>query len=122
MPPHSHELEDETFYVVRGSARFVGSGLQHPITLEAGGLFYSPRGHLHGLYNVGDTAALLFVTLTPGINIQEMFNELAVLPSRARTKWDEAITQLICDRFGVRIARSQQATASVGAKARWLAP
>lgn len=65
VPPHTHELEDETFYVVKGSVRFTGCGLPRPVTLEPGGLFYNPRGRLHGFHNIADVTGLLFVTLMP---------------------------------------------------------
>jgi len=84
VPPHTHHLEDETFYVLDGVVQIVGDDLAGPTTLARGGLFYGPRGRLHGFRNTSETTTRLLIFVTPGSNLQKMFMELADLTAHSK--------------------------------------
>ena len=62
-PPHRHSREDELFYVVAGTFKFVRDN--EFFTATAGTLVWLPRGTVHTFQNVGDTAGTLIVFSTP---------------------------------------------------------
>jgi quercetin dioxygenase-like cupin family protein len=81
IPPHTHRLEDESFYVIDGELQIVGDDLPGPTRLPKGALFFGPRGRLHGFTNPTQTPSRVLVLLTPGGNMQAMFSKLAALTS-----------------------------------------
>ncbi len=83
IPPHTHHREDEIFYVIEGSVEITGDDLPGPTILPQGGLFYGPRGRLHGFRNPAETPSRLLVLMTPGGNMQRMFGALAALTASA---------------------------------------
>src|SRR5690554_3399760 len=52
-PLHTHAREDEFFYVVEGSVKFVVDGRE--TVVRAGGAAFAPRGSAHTFCNVGDS-------------------------------------------------------------------
>jgi mannose-6-phosphate isomerase-like protein (cupin superfamily) len=61
---HSHAREDETFYVVSGTAEvWIG---QERFRCEAGDRVFGPRNVFHTYRNVGDTALKMILIYTPG--------------------------------------------------------
>ena len=71
-PPHIHEHEDETFYVLEGRPTFrIGDR-----TIEAGpGAFVNiPRGTLHNFHNGTDETLRMVLTFTPS-GIEHFFQE-----------------------------------------------
>lgn len=62
-PPHVHEREDETFYLLEGSLRFVIDGTPH--TLQPGEALFAPRGVPH-FFEILSEAARILTVLTPG--------------------------------------------------------
>jgi quercetin dioxygenase-like cupin family protein len=84
VPPHTHHLEDELFYVIDGAVEITGDDLAGPALLEKGALFYGPRGRMHGFHNPTDTPSHLLVLMTPGSNMQRMFAALAALTSSSQ--------------------------------------
>jgi mannose-6-phosphate isomerase-like protein (cupin superfamily) len=104
VPPHTHHLEDEIFYVAEGSAEIAGDDLVAPTIIPQGGLFYSPRGRLHTFRNPTDAPIRIIVFMTPGANMQRMFGELAALTSRSAGKPDPSEVTSLCARFDIAFA------------------
>ena len=104
VPPHTHHLEDETFYVLEGNLEITGDDLPGTTHLPQGSLFHSPKGRMHGFRNRTNTLARLLVFMSPGGNIQRMFAALAELSSHAQGKpATEEVTGL-CSRFEITFA------------------
>jgi quercetin dioxygenase-like cupin family protein len=63
-PYHTHQLEDEAFYVLEGEMAFVCDGTW---TLAKAGTFvFGPRNIPHGFKVVGNTSARLLLLCAPG--------------------------------------------------------
>jgi quercetin dioxygenase-like cupin family protein len=72
--PHTHEGEDETFYVVSGNVEFQ---LDDDVVKAGPGDFISiPRGQVHGFRNASQTVARMIATFTPA-GIESHFAETA---------------------------------------------
>ena len=65
VPPHRHENEDETWYVVSGAVMLLlGEDI---FRLEAGGAAWRPRGHIHASWVAnGDGPAEVVGHVIPG--------------------------------------------------------
>jgi len=63
-PLHSHQHEEETFYVVRGEYEFILNGERRQLTAGEG--IFAPRGSVHTFKNVGATEGKLLVVTVPG--------------------------------------------------------
>jgi hypothetical protein len=50
---------------LEGTVEITGDDLPGPTNLPKGGLFYGPRGRLHGFRNPTDTPSRLLVLMTP---------------------------------------------------------
>ena len=82
-PAHTHSREDETFYVVEGTAEFrLGD---EKTTCGAGSVVYGPRGVTHGYRNVGETDLKIAIVYTPG-GVEESFQEWADADSPEEVK------------------------------------
>ncbi|MBN8897624.1 MAG: cupin domain-containing protein [Rhodospirillales bacterium] len=101
VPPHTHHLEDETFYVLDGTVEITGDDLPAPILLAVGGLFHGPRGRMHGFRNAGQTPTRLLVFATPGGNLQKMFGELADLTSHSEGMPSPQRVVELCARYNI---------------------
>lgn len=67
-PRHSHEREDELFYVLDGRFKFEIDGRE--FVGERGAFAYAPRGSIHAFKNIGEKTGMLLVTCTPaGIEV-----------------------------------------------------
>ena len=63
-PPHIHQREDETFYLVEGEVEFrVG---EETVTAGPGDFVNVPRGTVHNFRNAGTETARIVLTFTPG--------------------------------------------------------
>ena len=63
-PYHTHQLEDEAFYVVAGNMAFVCDGQW---TIAGPGTFvFGPRGLAHGFKVLGDQPAHMLLICSPG--------------------------------------------------------
>ncbi|GAA4442531.1 hypothetical protein GCM10023091_29540 [Ravibacter arvi] len=62
-PPHVHEREDETFYILDGTVQFVVDGVVH--TLTTGAALFAPRRIPHYFRILTDSAHILAL-MTPG--------------------------------------------------------
>jgi mannose-6-phosphate isomerase-like protein (cupin superfamily) len=101
VPPHTHHLEDETFYVLEGMIEIVGDDLSGPANLPRGSLFYSPKGRMHGFRNATNDPARMIVFMTPGGNMQRMFAALAELTARTQGKPEPAAVTELCARYDI---------------------
>ena len=63
-PYHTHDLEDEAFYVVEGNMAFVCGG--NWVRAKAGTFVFGPRGIAHGFKVVGEAPARMLLLCTPG--------------------------------------------------------
>ena len=71
-PPHIHDREDETFYVLQGALTiWVGDQTVHA---SQGDCAHLPRGIVHSFRNTGKEAARMLVTVTPA-GIEKFFEE-----------------------------------------------
>lgn len=98
VPTHVHDYEDEAFYVLDGTVRFVIDGVE--IIATPGTSVFAPRGLAHSFEVIGDRPLHALVTVTPG-DSEPMFRGFADLPPGP-----EGIEQVValCARYGIRFA------------------
>jgi len=75
-PPHTHEREDEAFYVLSGEIMMEFEGESAPHRVGPGGFFFGPRHRRHAYRNVSDQPARVLVLCTPSCGLDQMFAEL----------------------------------------------
>src|SRR5262245_27375006 len=75
-PPHTHEREDEAFYVLSGELMLEFEGEIAPRRIGPGGFFFGARRRRHGYRNVSDQTARVLVLCTPSCGLDQMFAEL----------------------------------------------
>jgi mannose-6-phosphate isomerase-like protein (cupin superfamily) len=75
-PPHVHQREDETFYILEGRFSFLCGDREE--IMEAGSFVYIPRGTLHTFRNVGMTKGRLLVTVTPA-GLEDFFYQIGTI-------------------------------------------
>jgi mannose-6-phosphate isomerase-like protein (cupin superfamily) len=104
VPPHTHEHEDEAFYVLAGEIVFDSADRPAPLRLAAGSFFYGPRGLQHSFRNEGKVDARMLVFCSPGSGMERMFTEMDAAGHRAggMPEMDEILA--IAARAGVVIA------------------
>ncbi|TIQ36060.1 MAG: cupin domain-containing protein [Mesorhizobium sp.] len=98
-PPHTHEREDEAFYVLSGEIQIEFEGEPAPRRVGPGGFFYGARHRRHGYRNVGDQPARLLVLCTPSRGLDQMFAELEA--ATVSGKPDMAKLAAITAKYGV---------------------
>lgn len=62
-PPHWHDNEDETFFVLEGRASFLANGEWTEV--PPGKAAYLPKGSIHTFKNVGNTPLKMIVQVAP---------------------------------------------------------
>jgi len=62
-PPHWHDNEDETFYVLEGRASFLANGEWTEVS--PGTAAFLPKGSIHTFKNVGNTPLKMIVQVAP---------------------------------------------------------
>lgn len=72
-PPHVHEREDETFYILEGEFEFLAG--DDTIRASAGSVVYGPRGVIHTYRNVGDETGRFLTMITPS-GLEDFFSEI----------------------------------------------
>lgn len=81
-PPHIHEREDETFYILEGEFEFLAG--EEWLPASAGSVVYAPRGIPHTYNNVGEETGRMLTVITPsGL---EKFFESVENPPKTRTR------------------------------------
>jgi quercetin dioxygenase-like cupin family protein len=63
-PPHSHENEDETFFVLEGEYDVLLNGVSHK--LLPGDAVHAMRGSIHTFRNVGGNVGKMLIHIVPG--------------------------------------------------------
>jgi quercetin dioxygenase-like cupin family protein len=63
-PPHTHETEDEFWYVIDGTFEVMIDEEVH--ILGPGGFAFAPAGAVHNFRNIADTPSRVLVGFTPG--------------------------------------------------------
>jgi quercetin dioxygenase-like cupin family protein len=76
VPPHTHDPEDEMFYVLEGEVEFDVPG--GAITATPGTFIHIPRGVFHGFRNASEADAKLLDIHTPG-GFEDFFAEAGTL-------------------------------------------
>lgn len=103
VPLHTHEVEDEVFYVLEGTVEFEVE--DEKIIAEAGTTVYVPKGTFHGFRHVGDAPARLFDLHTPGGFDQFFEATSTVCTDRAKGPPNEPIDferfERICNQHGM---------------------
>lgn len=72
-PPHVHEREDETFYILEGEFEILAGG--ETIHAPAGSVVYGPRGIVHTYRNIGDEVGRFLTMITPS-GFENFFSEI----------------------------------------------
>jgi quercetin dioxygenase-like cupin family protein len=98
VPPHVHQNEDETFYVVEGEVAFMLDGEER--VCGPGTAVHLPRAAPHGFRIAGDGPARMLLTIAPG-GLEPMFAGLAALPAGPP---DPEAVGAICGRHGISFA------------------
>jgi quercetin dioxygenase-like cupin family protein len=104
-PPHIHQNEDETFYVLDG--RFEILLGEHLIDAGPGAFVLVPKGTLHRFRCVAERPSRLLVMFTPG-GLEEFFREAGIRaagdgPAPAVDADEIARTEAAAARFGLHV-------------------
>jgi quercetin dioxygenase-like cupin family protein len=94
-PPHIHEREDESFYVLDGSLDVMVGDKQ--FRAERGAFVHVPKGTLHTYKTVSSNASRMLVFITPG-GFEKLFREIgtpAGAKSAAPGNFSEAVAKLL---------------------------
>jgi quercetin dioxygenase-like cupin family protein len=75
-PPHLHQNEDETFFVLEGSYEFLSNGEWKPV--PAGETVHSRRGSVHTFRNAGSTIGRMLVFVAPA-GLEKYLEEVSPL-------------------------------------------
>lgn len=104
-PPHIHENEDESFYVLDGTFDLLMG--QRVKTLETGDYAFVPRGTVHRFQCAGNRPGRLLILFTPG-GIEGFFREagraaLGDGPPPVVDADEIARTEVAGPRYGLRV-------------------
>ncbi|HTI84834.1 MAG TPA: cupin domain-containing protein [Acetobacteraceae bacterium] len=93
---HSHSREDETFYVVSGTAEVQ---IENEIFLcSAGDRIYGPRNIFHTYRNVGATDLKMIIVYTPA-GFEQSFAEQAAMLQEGKDQIE--ISRMLLERYGL---------------------
>ncbi|MGA7858496.1 MAG: cupin domain-containing protein [Terracidiphilus sp.] len=93
-PPHSHENEDEVFFVLEGDYEFLQNG--EWTKAVPGKAVYGPRGHFHTFRNAGTTEGRMLIFIAPA-GLERYFAEISPLAM----PWDMAQLLDISEKYGI---------------------
>jgi mannose-6-phosphate isomerase-like protein (cupin superfamily) len=96
-PPHIHEREDETFFVLEGTFDVLCG--DQTIRLSRGEYAFGPRGVPHTFRNVGTQAGRILIIINPA-GFERCLEELSKLPPGPP---DIAKVTAICAKYGCKI-------------------
>ncbi len=96
-PLHSHEHEDEYFYVIEGTVKFSLNG--RTFTGGPGAFVLAPRGSIHTFVNAGATPSRMLISVTPS-GLEIPFRENAMLFKKDPSAGPEQIAGIF-GRYGV---------------------
>jgi quercetin dioxygenase-like cupin family protein len=104
-PPHIHHYEDESFYILEGSATFQAGG--QTIHANAGDFIHIPRGTVHSLRNDGTVPARALIIISPaGRTGMQQFFEESFYPTTDRSASPPPITEELVKRMMAAAARN----------------
>jgi quercetin dioxygenase-like cupin family protein len=74
-PPHIHQCEDESFYILEGNITFLAGG--QTIYAKPGDFVHIPRGTVHSLKNEGTVPGRALIIISPAgpKGMQQFFEE-----------------------------------------------
>ena len=97
-PPHMHDREDETFYVLEGEFEFrLGD---ETIRADVGAFVYAPRGQVHTFRNISATQQGRLLVTTAPAGIEAFYRCLNALPPGPP---DVARVSAIAEEYGITI-------------------
>jgi len=105
-PPHIHQFEDESFYLLEGTATFQAGG--QTIHAKPGDFIHIPHGTVHSLRNDGEAPARALVVISPArptTGMQQFFEE-AFHPVTDRSASPPLITEEMVGRMTAAGARN----------------
>ena len=104
-PPHIHHFEDETFYMLEGSATFRAGG--QTIHAKPGDCIHVPRGMVHSIKNEGKVPARALIVISPaGPTGMQQFFEESFTPTTDRSASPPPITEELVKRMMAAAARN----------------
>ena len=96
--PHIHHNEDESFYILEGSATFQADG--RTIHAKPGDFIHIPRGTVHSLKNEGTVPARALIIISPaGPTGMQQFFEESFTPTTDRAASPPPITEEMMKRM-----------------------
>jgi quercetin dioxygenase-like cupin family protein len=93
-PPHSHQNEDETFFLLEGEFEFFENGKWS--RMSTGQAVYAPRGAVHTFRNAGATVGRMLVFVAPA-GMEKYLEEISALSMPD----DAARLFAISERYGI---------------------
>ena len=97
-PPHIHHFEDESFYILEGTATFQADG--QTIHAKPGDFIHIPRGTVHSLKNEGQVPArALIITSPAGPTGMQQFVEELFYPTKDRSASPPPTTEELVKRM-----------------------
>ena len=97
-PPHVHHFEDESFYLLEGTATFQAGG--QTIHAKPGDFIHIPRGTVHSFRNDGNVPARALVIISPaGPTGMQQFFEESFVPATDRSATPPPITEELVNRM-----------------------
>ena len=104
-PPHIHHFEDESFYILEGTATVEAGG--QTIHAKPGDFIHIPRGTVHTLRNEGAVPARALIIVSPaGPTGMQQFFEESFHPATDRSASPHAITEELMKRMMAAAARN----------------
>ncbi len=104
-PPHFHHFEDESFYILEGSATFQAGG--QTIHAKPGDFIHVPRGTVHSIKNEGTVPAKALVIISPaGPTGMQQFFEESFTPTTDRNATPPPISEELVKRMMAAAARN----------------
>ena len=100
-PPHTHEREDEAFYVLSGELLIEFEGEPAPHRVGPGGFFFGARHRRHAYRNVSDQPARMLVMCAPSCGLDQMFAELETATTSGMPAF--GMLAAITARYGVKL-------------------
>lgn len=104
-PPHIHHAEDESFYILEGSATFQAGG--QTIHARPGDFIHVPRGTVHSIKNEGTVPARAVIIISPaGPTGMQQFFEESFTPATDRSASPPLVTDALVKRMIAAAARN----------------